>query len=272
MTFQKFMEEFLLWSEGVHRPKTVKANSVSLRKFADFVGGGTSLKDIGSRNADLFLAKERKEGKKVNSVNHYYRHLKAAFSKALVWELIEENPFSKIKPLKKNKVPPKFLTQKQINTFLVNIEDPDARYLATAYLATGRRRAELLRLKWSDIDLKGRMYRVNSTKAHLVKDFPINDLFLGVLLDLDQSTDFVFPRWKHPDSVTHVMKNELRKAGFGDMHLHQLRHSFASLYLQKGGDIRSLMDLLGHSQISTTMIYSHLTHSHLAREANKVIF
>lgn len=81
----------------------------------------------------------------------------------------------------------------------------------------------------------------------------------------------VFSKWK-PDTVTHVVKRELRRAGYPDLHLHHLRHSFAAAYLMNGGDLYALKELLGHSQINTTLIYSHLTKSHLEGEANKVRF
>ena len=56
------------------------------------------------------------------------------------------------------------------------------------------------------------------------------------------------------------------------MRLHDLRHTYAALYLENGGDIYGLKELLGHRQIQTTMIYAHLSQGHLVKEADRVTF
>lgn len=298
MNLDQFTTDYLAWSAGVHRPNTVTANRQALRRFKGHVGD-LDLTAIGPRHADQFLSACRTSGLKATSVNNYYRHLKAAFTKAVAWELIPANPFAKVRPIRQEKTPPKFIPKEKVAAFLAGIEDEDVRFLLTAYLGTGRRRVELLSLTWADVDLKARTYRVNSTKAHLIKEFPINDIFYSVLAQLDirrkecsissssasasasggagtssaspAGSEAVFSKWK-PDTVTHVVKRELRRAGYPDLHLHHLRHSFAVAYLMNGGDLYALKELLGHSQINTTLIYSHLTKSHLEGEANKVRF
>ena len=57
------------------------------------------------------------------------------------------------------------------------------------------------------------------------------------------------------------------KAGHPTLTAHSLRHSFASILAMEGRSLQSIKDLLGHTQISTTMIYAHLTEDHLAKEA-----
>lgn len=273
MNLDTFTTDYLAWSAGVHRPNTVTANRQALRRFKTHVGG-LDITAIGPRHADQFLSACRTSGLKATSVNNYYRHLKAAFTKAVAWELIPANPFAKVRPIRQEKTPPKFIPKEKVAAFLAGIEDEGVRFLLTAYLGTGRRRVELLSLTWADVDLKARTYRVNSTKAHLIKEFPINDVFFNVLAQLDvkgHDEGLVFPKWK-PDTVTHVIKRELRRAGYPDLHLHHLRHSFAAAYLMNGGDLYALKELLGHSQINTTLIYSHLTKSHLEGECNRVTF
>lgn len=313
MNLTDFTTDYLKWSAGVHRPNTVIANRQALGKFKAHVGE-LDLTAIGARHADQFISACRAAGLKATSVNNYYRHLKAAFQKAVAWELVPANPFSKVKPIRQGREQPHFIPKDKLGPFLEGIQDEDVRLLLMAYCATGRRRVELLTLTWDDVDMEKRTYRVTSTKAHLVKDFPINDIFYSVLAQLDirrkeclsdtakpsrasgsassgastsagspcsggpssgsgkgGTSRLVFSKWK-PDTVTHVVKRELRRAGYGDMHLHHLRHSFAAAYLMNGGDLYALKELLGHSQINTTLIYSHLTKSHLEGEANKVRF
>lgn len=64
----------------------------------------------------------------------------------------------------------------------------------------------------------------------------------------------------------------LRSAGYPALRMHHLRLSFASAYLMNGGETVALKELLGHSQIQTTQIYSCLTQNHLDAESNKVRF
>lgn len=147
--------------------------------------------------------------------------------------------------------------------------------LITAYLATGRRRCELLDLKWKDINWNRSEYTVHVTKTHRDMVFPINDLFHEVLVEqciFWGHRERVFPRWKNPDSVTHWVKLELQKAGYGHLHLHNFRHSFACGFVLKDGDIYVLMKLLGHSNVSTTMIYADISRNKLAAEVNRVRF
>ena len=273
MTLNDFINEYLTWSKGVHAPKTLDANSLALRKFSTHVGDHMQLTDIGPRHVDQFMSLQISKGLKPTSVNNYYRHLKAAFGKAETWELIPNNPFTKVRPIRQDKTPPAFIPKDELAAFLKGIEGFELRMLTTAYCATGRRRKELLSLKWTDVDMGRRAYMVKSTKAHLEKEFPINDVFYSVLAQLQTRSDreHVFRQWK-PDTVTHKVKNELVRAGYGHMHMHSLRHSFAAAYLMSGGDLFALKELLGHSQIGTTQVYAHLTEGHLSEEANKVRF
>lgn len=271
MKLSKFKTEYVEYSKGHHAKNTTVANELALRKFAEFCND-IDIKDVTTLECDKFMSHGKARGLKSTTVNNYYRHCKAAFNKAVIWKFLEVSPWDKIKPLRIEKTPPKFLTREQIQKFLPGIKDPYMKTLITAYLATGRRRGELLALKWEDINFKEHTYRVYSVKGHIEKDLPMNGLFESILQGMDpKPSGRIFTKYL-PDTVTHKVKDELRSAGLGDYHLHQLRHSFASLYLMNGGDLRSLMELMTHSQINTTMIYSHLTPAHLKKEVDKVNF
>ena len=271
MKLKKFHKQYVSWSKGVHAEKTTKTVDLALRKLLNYTGN-VHIEKIDIQTADSFVSSLSTSGLKATSVNGYLRNCKSSFNKAVTWGLLNENPFIGIKPLRQQKSPPKFIPKDEVRSFLDGIKDKDKQALITAYLVTGRRRGELLSLEWKDIDIENRMYRVKCSKNHTEKDFPINDAFLSVLESLDKTDGRVFPRWEHPDSVTHLVKRQLEIAGFEDLHLHNLRHTYASAYLMSGGDIRPLKDLLGHSSITTTMIYSHLTPGHLSDENNRISY
>lgn len=271
MKLSEFKTEYVEYSKGHHAENTTVANELALRKFAEFCDD-IDIKDVTTLECDKFMSHGKTNGLRSTTVNNYYRHCKAAFNKAVIWDFLEVSPWDKIKPLRIEKTPPKFLTREQIQKFLPGIKDPYMKTLITAYLATGRRRGELLALKWEDVNFKDHTYRVAAVKGHKEDDLPMSGLFESILQGMDpQPTGKIFSKYL-PDTVTHKIKDELRKAGLGDYHLHHLRHSFASLYLMNKGDIRTLKELMMHANINTTMIYSHLTQEHLKKEIDKVNF
>lgn len=266
----QFVTEYETWSATVHRPSTLRAEKLAFRKLLALVPKDTPVSSLTPHHFDKFVSALLKGKEKPSSVNLHMRHLKAAFGKAVMWQLCTDNP-AKVKPLRVEKRPPAFLPPEAVKDALASISDREVRNIVTAYLATGRRRSELLALTWADVDLEGRKYFVSKSKTHLSAWYPINAAFAAVLESHQgERKGKVFTRWVHADSVSKVVKDALVKAKYGNLRLHDLRHSFASLYLMGGGDMRTLMELMGHTHITTTQIYSHLTKGHLAAEAERV--
>ena len=273
MTIFEFTARYVEWSRGVHAVSTTQATYLALRRFAHRVGWDTPLDAVEPGQVDQFMSNLRQGGLMASSVNNYHRHLKAAFNKAISWGHLADNPFCKVRPIRQERQLPKFIPPDEIPVFLAGITDERRRLLITGYISTGRRRCELLGLRWGDVNRKTGMYRVQTVKTHHERMFPINDAFASVLDRLPVASDqnvWVFPWWRNPDTVTHMVKRELVRGGYPGLHLHHLRHTFASLYLMCGGDLFALRELLGHASINMTMIYSHLTGQHLAREANRI--
>lgn len=277
ITLGEFHTEYIDHRTGIREKSTVLADDLALRKLRDHLPEGhrTPLHRVRPRHGDTLMSRCSKKGLKPASVVNHYRHLHTAFNIAMAWEYIKENPFEKVQPPRLYKKPPQYIPLEECAAFVCGIEDHDKRMLVTAYLATGRRRCELLDLKWRDINWDRSEYTVHSRKTHQDIVFPTNDLFHEVLVEqciFWGQHEKVFPRWKNPDSVTHWVKQELTKAGYGHLHLHNFRHSFACGFVLNDGDIYVLMKLLGHSNVSTTMIYAEVSRDKLATEVNRVRF
>jgi integrase len=145
---------------------------------------------------------------------------------------------------------------------------------------TGARISEILNLKWSDIDFKNNQIRISNSDEFITKSgkervIPIHIKVQELFSRLDKSTEFVFVKnHNHRYSrnyVTHRFKHYAGKTGLPEnIHLHSCRHSFASLCVQSGVDLYSVKALLGHSNITTTEIYSHLSLSHLQSAVDKI--
>lgn len=260
----KFVTDFLNWSQATQSIYTYKSYRTAMDKLQNHCGN-IPICDLGTQQIDSLIASQLATGISRTSVNTMLRHIKGAIGKAAEWYNI---PRFKIKLLRIEKKPPQVLNLEQAQAVLEQL-DGNIKLLLKAFLVTGRRRQELLKLTWNDIDMDGRRYYVHQRKVHLSGWFPISRSFGDVLQSLPRGDGPVFGNL-HPDTVTHQIKKALVRCGHGHLRLHDLRHSFATMYLENGGDVAALKELLGHQQISTTMIYSHLSMQHLGREADRV--
>lgn len=265
VTLGQYRAEFLEWSVQVQPHSTFRANRLALNKLIHQTGEKLTLNRISLKHLDDMVAAALKQGLSVASANHFLRHARAVFNKAVEWGYVSKNPLARAKEQPIGKRQSKFLDQRAAVRFIRSIEEVDLRRFSTALVATGRRRSELLGLEWTDVDLKAGLYFIRKSKNHLSRWYPLNKMFRTVLLAIGpKDKGRVFNRWTHPDTVSHLVKKALTNAGYGHLSLHSLRHTFASLQAMQGRDLRTIQELLGHTEIKTTQIYAHLTDDHLA--------
>lgn len=270
ITVEEFRKKYLDWAEYEQPVSTFKSNRSALDKLAN-IAGGTQLSDITPEHIDRVVSSDLKRGLKKTSVNHFIRHIKSCFSKAVEWRLLPRSPIRNVKQRRETKRPPKALERKDLRKFFKSIDDCYMELLIKSYFVTGRSRAELLRLRWEEVDFEKNQYYVTRTKTHLSKWYPINQSFRNILEAIGpEDRGLVYWRGWHPDTVTHKVKAYLSSAGLVAFNLHCLRHTFARLYLEAGGDLRTLQDLLGHSQYSTTEKYTSFSAEHLNGEIERV--
>lgn len=258
-----FAEEYVKWAENVLPRSTFRANRLALEKLKHYAGEKIGLDRISLKHIDMMISDLKTLSP--HSVNNYIRHARVVLNKAVSWGYLQSNPLRTAKEVKTARKPPAFLDRAQASQFIASIKDVGLRRMVVAYLATGRRRSELLRLRWEEVNLERGTYQVK-TKGGDYRLFGINSMFRAVLASIREhhSTGRIFGRWNHPDTISHVIKGALKTAGFGHLHLHHLRHSFASIQLMSGKSIFDLKELLGHEDIKATQIYSHLTEEYLS--------
>lgn len=260
-TLKDFADEYVKWAENVQPHSTFRANRLALDKLKHYAGEKTSLDRITLKHIDLMVADLKKLSPR--SVNNYIRHSRVVLNKAVDWGYLQSNPLSKVKEIRTEKKPPAFLDRGQAAQFIAGIKDVDLRRLVVAYLVTGRRRAELLKLRWEDVDLAAGKYFVRRPKNQHSRWFGIKGYFRAILEGMEKRTGRVFEKWEHPDTVSHHVKAALVEAGFPNMRLHDLRHSFASIKLMEGATLREVQALLGHESLGATMVYSHLSEEYV---------
>lgn len=164
-------------------------------------------------------------------------------------------------------------TENQIRAFLTAAKDEgqDVNALFATALYTGMRAGELFGLPWDNVDFRNRLIKVDRsydkpTKTGVIRHVPILDPLLPILRKwrLSNKHEFVFtnmfgqPHAKNPRVVRFTYPAVLKKAKLPRLRFHDLRHSFASQWVAKGGDLFALQKILGHASQQMVQRYAHL--------------
>jgi site-specific recombinase XerD len=213
-----------------------------------------------------------------NTVAQRLAALRFFYTKTLkkVWS-IEETPYPK-----KTLHMPTILSQEEVARLIDAARPPFHRTLLMALYATGLRRAELARLKVSDVDSKRMVIHVRGGKGRKDRDVMLSPKLLEALQEhwrglQRKPSAWLFPgnRWHSSDTpittkvVWNACKEAAQRAGLQkDVHPHTLRHCFATHLLEAGADLRTIQILLGHRDLKETTIYLHLSQRHLHATAS----
>ncbi len=241
-----------------------------------------NLNFLDTRTLDKFINSTYSHSPKAAAL--YYRTLKAAFSKAVVWNYLPDNPFKKIKAPKTLSTFPVFISMSELNLILENTNENYLKNIFITGYYTGMRLGEILNMKWNWIDFEQNIIKVLcsesfTTKSKKERIIPISQTLRNVLLNqfpkvinVDKN-NFVFVRVSgiklNENFVSKQFKKSVRAAGLDDkIHFHTLRHSFASMLVQRGVSLYVVKELLGHEDLSTTQIYSHLQSQNLKDAVN----
>ena len=220
-------------------------------------------------------AKPRSTARQLSSFRRFYRFL-------LRESVIQEDPTIKIDMPRIGRSLPQSLTEGEVEALLAapDVSDPlghrDRTMLEVLY-ATGLRVSELINLKQSEINLNQGVLRIVG-KGDRERLIPlgeeaqswIREFILGPRSEilLERQTDYLFPT-RRGECMTrqafwHIIKRYSKQADIGSkMSPHTLRHAFATHLLNNGADLRVVQLLLGHSDLSTTQIYTHVARARM---------
>ena len=133
-------------------------------------------------------------------------------------------------------------------------------------------------LRWENVDLAGGTIRVVSThgfrtKNYRIRKIPISSRLNAFLAALPHDHATVIKPNADKKMISRLFKRACRRAGVpAAIHFHSLRHTFASWLVQAGVDIYRVKELLGHTDIKTTMIYTHLYPADYRADVEKIVF
>lgn len=252
-----YLEDYMMTVRRNFRPDIYR-----LRILCDYFKD-VDLRDVSPMMIERFRKSKLKEGRTKSTCNRYLQLLKRMFNLAIEEGYAEENPVRKVKLFsEKDNLKERILTEAEEERLLENCSEI-LRPIILVALNTGMRRAEILNLTWNQIDFKTRRIRVEKTKSGKVRFVPINNALFYVLNRLrveNGQSPFVFFNSKtgkpHLDMKT-GFKGACRRAGISNLRFHDLRHTFASRLVEKGVDIETVKELLGHHSITVTQRYTH---------------
>ncbi len=225
-----------------------------------------------AEKADIiaFLARKKEEKNVTNTtLALVYATLHRFFHEFLRKKIMEE-----IKSPKKAKTLPTVLTVKEVKDLIASTKAKRNRLIVEFLYSTGCRVSESVKLKLEDLDLKQRIARVRGGKGNkdrmvvLSKEWIKH--FKKYLNHRKAKSDFVFSKKNGKkisvDTVQRIIRKAAKRAGI-QKHVtpHTLRHSFGTHLLESGENIRNIQELLGHSNLSTTQIYTHVSTERLKK-------
>ena len=285
MTSEAAIDSFLdaLWSEKGLSRNTLAAYRTDLRSLARWLAERGKILDDAVR-ADLleFIAwrveggaRPRSTARQLSSLRRYYRYTVRDDRRT-------DDPTAKISMPKVGRPLPKALTEDEVESLLRAPDTDDAlghrdRTMLEVLYATGLRVTELVNLQLSQINLAQGVMRVVG-KGDRERLIPLGEESMEWIEEfirgprteilLDRQSDYLFPT-RRGDRMTrqafwHLIKRYAAKASVDKkLSPHTLRHAFATHLLNHGADLRVVQMLLGHSDLSTTQIYTHVARERL---------
>ena len=227
-------------------------------------------------------AKDQPKGLSAKTVRNINQVISSAMDLAVAQKIIPANPTNACALPKIEHQEMQTIPAEQLQAFLQEAKATGVYEMYYIELATGLRRGELLGLKWQDIDWKNGVIKVRRQVARVdgqIKEAPlktknsyravsISPQAIEVLREQKRKTNdtYVFPSPNggpiSPDSVNNMLKRVLERAGIPKVRFHDLRHTFATIALQNGVDIKTVSGMLGHFSAGFTLdTYAHVTTS-----------
>jgi len=198
--------------------------------------------------------------------HHIIRYITAFINWAIKQNYLSENPIKNIHRPKLEQTKHRFLSREEIKKIIENSHDVGLTEYMTFAVYTGMRPSELKRLRWVDINWESDTIIVQKSKTGKARAIPIHPEIK--MLNLKQNGEKVFD-WTN---MRMRFKKLKELTGIMDIDLYTFRHTFASQLIMAGADLVTVKNLMGHSRIETTMVYSHLSDQHAQNAITKLKF
>jgi integrase len=233
--------------------------------------GGRRLSGIRQDEVEGWYAK-RLEAVSATTANKELARLKHLLARAVEWRFLKTSPAARVRKAKEPDGRVRYLSADERQTLLDGANGRLRLYIAAA-LQTGARRAELMRLRWSDVDMKKRMVTFRQTKNGRDRSVPVTDDLYALLQSLPRQLNAsapVLPVYEDPHVLTRSFARLVERLELKDLTFHDLRHDVASTLTMAGVSQRAVMEILGHRDPRMTVRYQHFVPGHL-RDAMRAL-
>lgn len=240
----------------------------------------TSANDATAQVVSAYIGHLKSTGLANNSIQRNLSAIRSFYRFLQRENVVSSNPAAASRGPKHKRRLPKVLDADQAFQ-LLNFEDMSPqtlrdKALLELFYGSGLRLSEVAKLTNADLDLEQGMVRVTG-KGGKTRDVPLGRLCVQVLARWQAVSGhghWLFPGRGGNSISSRTVQNRLKQVAaqqLGDtsLHPHMLRHSYATHMLESSGDLRGIQELLGHSDIATTQIYTHLNFQHLAQVYDK---
>ena len=208
------------------------------------------------------------------AVNRYMATLRHMLGKAVSWNMLARNPFEGQESLQDGEESrDRYLSEEKIQAFLKKCKVQHIKDFFIIAVNTGMDKGEMLKLKWEQIK-QGIIY-CPKVKTRPERHIPISSDLQSHLLEIKQRkivSEYVIvnDKGKRVGDKKRGFKTACRRAGIQNFRIKDLRHTFASHFAMRTGDIKALQEILGHTTLRMTSRYTHLCQAHKAQQMQKM--
>ena len=265
-------------------PKTLLAYRRDLEHFRHFLTQGeiSGWNLVDAKTLRAYVAERHRHGLGSRSLQRELSAIRGFFDALIREGVVTQNPAQGIRAPKAPKSLPDVIdVDAMVGLLEASPEDPqEVRDLAMweLFYSSGLRLSELVALDLQDLDFRDSSLVVREGKGQKTRHVPIGRCARAALQDwlkvretwpgAELTAVFTSRRGLRisPRSVqSRLARWQVKQGGASAVHPHMLRHSFASHLLESSGDLRAVQELLGHANLSTTQVYTHLDYQHLAK-------
>jgi integrase/recombinase XerC len=267
-----------LQTEKRYSKHTILSYATDIEQFTSFlqdIDSSLSIEQATSKTIRSWIVSLIEKNISPRTVNRKIASLRSFYKYLLKREYIIDNPATKLRPVKTSKLLPQFVQESDMDLLLDHVEFPNDlegirdRLIIQLLYGTGIRLAELIGLKYSDIDLyngtikvkgkrnKERIIPLNLENQRLIKAFKKERDF-----QLETQNEYLIVTASGEPSYPMMIQRVIKKylsitSKVKKKSPHVLRHSFATHMLNNGADLNAVKDLLGHANLAATQVYTH---------------
>ena len=267
MTPQEFLKKIEVELKIAKNSEYTRQRYLDLnKKFLEFIK--KQPEQATEDDVKMYVA-EKLSDRAATSIIVFLSAIKYAYS-----SILKKDITASIKRPKREKTLPVVLSKQEVKLLIDNLETKKSKLMISLIYACGMRVSELVSLRINDFDFQEKIGHIRQAKGKKDRIFNIPETLLKKLEKQTESQrntnqEYVFSGRNGKMSSRNVQKivsKAAKKAGINkDVHVHTLRHSFATHLLENNTDIRKIQELLGHSDLSTTQIYTHVSTEELKK-------